>query len=142
MSPCELGYGTINIAIVIIVSYIYLVCLSCPFLIPLDFILSSFFQMDYRDKKLEDTKQNTLAGPVTEQVEYTPLHPPIHGRLSMSPVLPRTESVESTEGRYLPNLVHRGPASTGSPSPEKSPTLRMGPLERSGSYTEVSSSKL
>ncbi|KAL8582558.1 hypothetical protein ACOMHN_043737 [Nucella lapillus] len=98
-------------------------------------------QRDYSKQRLDDRKRHTAAtASVTEEVEYTPL--PGEGPLTMERAgFPRSASVESTEGRFMPNSMaptHSGLPPDTSP-PEKSPTnhLAANPLDRTGSYNEL-----
>lgn len=79
---------------------------------------------------------------VTEVVEYSPL--PGEGPLTMERApgagFPRSASMESTEGRFMPNIVSAKSPATDSSSPEKSPTIIGRPgavLEGMGSYSEI-----
>lgn len=101
-------------------------------------------QTDYGRQKLDDQTQHRLsqsAPAVTEEVMYSPLpgFSPLSMERTPAVIFPRSHSMESTEGRFMPNITPTRSPHTETSSPEKSPTGHHSPAvqERIGSYNEI-----
>ncbi|KAK7487689.1 hypothetical protein BaRGS_00021108, partial [Batillaria attramentaria] len=106
-------------------------------------------QTDYGRQKLEDQTQHRLsqAAAVTEEVVYSPLPGTTPLTMEHTPAVsfPRSQSMESTEGRFIPNITPARSPTTENSSPEKSPPPSQrtpAALERTGSCNEFSPASL
>lgn len=99
-------------------------------------------QTDYGRRKIEDQAQHRLtqSASVAEEVVYSPLPGSAPLTMDHTPavVFPRSQSMESTEGHFLPNITPGRSPTAEAASPDKSPTNQRNPalLDRAGSFSE------